>query len=810
MSQGSINKNQINSKELIKAMRSKSDDSNPSKEFENSLLNSLLKKTGSSFSWSLNNITASFKNKLRNIRFLLFMTILSASTILAVIPKFIRQLGKEDDWVYSPSTLDYDGIITTYSPTTLGEFLIVGLILTILITNLVLSAKYIIKLFKKYIWSNKPKEVKMYKSRYMAVISFFSMIVTFPLSLYLLGKARERILTISTLGLIISSTISIVYSGYTVISAAIKKLRQKPNPLFKRRIKLSLLGGVQSGSFLLVSLLALMLVVRYPFLQMQGIDYSTTGGTGTPSWSPSVGTNAIPSPGIQNFGNTKSVDETIGYSTGGAKDINNFRDNIDNDYLPISSDITYEGLFYDYYFDTGEKAPCSQLFCPSYSKALSIDPISNEQEYYLSVGLNSGIKESDFERKNLNLVVVLDISGSMSSNFNQYYYDSKDPLEEFTSKSKMQIANESVSSLLKHLKPNDRFGMVLFESDAHLAKPLNKANETDLKSIQNHIMDIKPTGGTNMSAGLNMATEMLQEYSDVNSDLYENRIIFLTDAMPNTGVISEDSILSIAEENAANNIYSTYIGVGVDFNTELIEDITKVRGANYYSVHSSKDFKYRMDEGFEYMVTPLVFDLQLDIQANSYRIKEIYGSPEADKATGEIMYVNTLFPSDKTDEGTKGGLVLLELEKINESELDVSDIDLKVSYQDRKGEKYTNEVKISGFKETDGEYYENNGIRKGILLSRYATLLKSWIIDTREELDETSYEAQVNIEDGIPSSSSSNQLGQWERQSENLYVSTYYNQIFDDFTGYFEEEVNELGDDDLNKEVAVLEKLSEF
>ena len=85
--------------------------------------------------------------------------------------------------------------------------------------------------------------------------------------------------------------------------------------------------------------------------------------------------------------------------------------------------ITYEGLFYDYYFDTGKAQACEKLFCPSYTYAISKDPISEKDDYYLAVGLNSNIKESDFERKKLNLVVVLDMSGSMSSQFNKYYYD---------------------------------------------------------------------------------------------------------------------------------------------------------------------------------------------------------------------------------------------------------------------------------------------------------------------------------------------------------------------------------------------------
>jgi hypothetical protein len=38
---------------------------------------------------------------------------------------------------------------------------------------------------------------------------------------------------------------------------------------------------------------------------------------------------------------------SIGFSTGGAKDINNFRENIMQGYLPLPSDVTHEGLFYD-------------------------------------------------------------------------------------------------------------------------------------------------------------------------------------------------------------------------------------------------------------------------------------------------------------------------------------------------------------------------------------------------------------------------------------------------------------------------------
>eukprot|EP01083_Nonionella_stella_P215188 774699_1 len=77
----------------------------------------------------------------------------------------------------------------------------------------------------------------------------------------------------------------------------------------------------------------------------------------------------------------------LGFAVGGAKTVSNFRDNIDNHYLPLPTSITYEGLFYDYYFDTNSKQmnQCKQLFCPTYARAISAHPLNEHDEYYVSV-----------------------------------------------------------------------------------------------------------------------------------------------------------------------------------------------------------------------------------------------------------------------------------------------------------------------------------------------------------------------------------------------------------------------------------------
>ena len=499
---------------------------------------------------------------------------------------------------------------------------------------------------------------------------------------------------------------------------------------------------------------------------------------------------------------TINSESTIGLSVGGAKDVNNFRENIKNGYFPISTDITYNGLFYDYSFDTGKKEQSQYLFSPSYSTAISKDPVSNNNEYFMTVGLNSNIKESDFQRKKLNLVVVLDISGSMNSSFRSYYYDGKSEINTDDSKTKMKLANESVNVLLDQLKDDDRFGMVLFDDRAYTGKPISMVGETNISAIKDHILEIEAAGGTNFEAGYTKATELFKNYKDIDSNEYENRIIVITDAMPNVGTTSKQGLMNYVKENASSGIYTSFIGVGVDFNTELIEKISDVKGANYYSVHSATDFKKRMGEEFEYMVTPLVFDLNLNLQSDTYEIAAVYGSDTVNKENGNIMNVNTLFPSKTESTGeVKGGVVLLKLNK--KQGQNSNTLNLKVSYKDRNGKEYNNSQVVT-LDKTE-EYYENTGIRKAILLERYANTLKNWIMYERTENSKYIIQPVIGIMDcNLTKDEVYRILGENERTSVALKVSNNYKEIFANLKRYIESENKYIQDKTLEQETEIL------
>ncbi len=500
---------------------------------------------------------------------------------------------------------------------------------------------------------------------------------------------------------------------------------------------------------------------------------------------------------------TDQTARDFGFSVGGAKDINNFRANILAGYLPRPSDITYEGLFYDYRFDTGKNAAVSsdsspKLFAPTWSAASSRNPLTGETEHFLAVGLSSQFDRATAARKKLNLVVVLDISGSMSSPFNQYYYESyrrrPDMNAESAKMTKLESACRSIVAMFEHLRPDDRIGIALFNHRSHLAKPVSSVRSTDMEALKSHILALEPTGATSMEEGLELGRSMLAPFSLCTPDEYENRIIFMTDAMPNTDDTSESGLLDMTREMARNRVYLTFIGMGIDFNSQMVESISQVRGANYFSVHSPAEFRKRLADEFDCMVNPMVFDLALQVQAPKCRIRKVIGSPEADLATGRIMHVSTLFPAPTNTDGTRGGIILLQLDR----PMVDTWLTLTLSYEDRNGTIHDAQEKII-LKAHADEHFDDNGIRKGILLARYADLLKETATGRHGIRVATAAAAETDA-DGSGWS-------YWERTGRRLQASAAANDALSAFRRHFSHEAESIGDPALLKELRLLDRL---
>lgn len=142
-----------------------------------------------------------------------------------------------------------------------------------------------------------------------------------------------------------------------------------------------------------------------------------------------------------------------------------------------------------------------------------------------------------------------------------------------------------------------------------------------------------------------------------------------------------------------------------------------------------------MDDEFEFMVTPLLFDmsLKLDAKGSKWSIEKVFGAPEGkewNEDGGEFLHIGTLFPSKTTKKGVKGGVVLIKLKPANSGTVEASvenSVNLTVTYENVNGDVSTSVSQLSLVRECSQDCFDGAAIQKAVLLARYGAVLQEWI-----------------------------------------------------------------------------------
>ncbi|KAH3746109.1 General vesicular transport factor p115 [Pelomyxa schiedti] len=233
--------------------------------------------------------------------------------------------------------------------------------------------------------------------------------------------------------------------------------------------------------------------------------------------------------------------------------------------------------------------------------------------------------------RSIHLSVCLDISGSMTDTFTT----PKTEEELLAAQSKMDAAKQVVMSLVASMSPGDHFSLVTFNESARVVQPLTPVSALDKLAFHQAVSSLSPGGGTSLCAGYTQATSV---FSPVKGPLIEHRIVFVTD-MCDSNPDQEGTLFGLVGMNAERGIYTSIVGLGVDFNVAVTEKVTRVRGANYFCVFSPESFHKMMVSEFSFNFFPIAFDVQLrmSVDTSLYEIGEIFGNSLSERRDGQVI-----------------------------------------------------------------------------------------------------------------------------------------------------------------------------
>jgi Ca-activated chloride channel family protein len=165
------------------------------------------------------------------------------------------------------------------------------------------------------------------------------------------------------------------------------------------------------------------------------------------------------------------------------------------------------------------------------------------------------------------LVVVLDRSGSMAG-------------------AKLEHARAAIFALLERLGPRDRFALVTYSDGAELRLPLMEATAAARASWRSVIDAVSPSGGTNMAAGLDLG---LGTVDVARRDGRSPRVILISDGLANQGDVSREGLRGRAARAAAGEYALSTVGVGLDFDEELMASLADAGTGNFHYLENTLD-----------------------------------------------------------------------------------------------------------------------------------------------------------------------------------------------------------------------------
>ena len=224
-------------------------------------------------------------------------------------------------------------------------------------------------------------------------------------------------------------------------------------------------------------------------------------------------------------------------------------------------------------------------------EALLVQPVlkaGQKQTAYIKVGL-TGFPMTEQKRIAANVAIVLDRSGSMDGE-------------------KMSRAREAAIIALQCLDNNDIVSIVAYDDDARVIVPATKVSEKDY--IIRQINGIYAVGSTALYAGVQKGAAEVRKFFSKNK---VNRVILLSDGQANVGPQTPNDLRYLGEELVEEGISVTTIGLGLDYNEDLMVELARSSNGNRYFARTANQLNTIFEKEFGDVLSVVAQEVVINI-----------------------------------------------------------------------------------------------------------------------------------------------------------------------------------------------------
>ena len=240
----------------------------------------------------------------------------------------------------------------------------------------------------------------------------------------------------------------------------------------------------------------------------------------------------------------------------------------------------------------------------------------------------------------VNLALVIDKSGSMTGE-------------------KIARARQAALAAVDRLASDDVVALIVYDSEVMTLVPARPVG--DGQALRSAIHRLGANGGTNLHGGVVAGAAELHRYLENN---YLHRVILLSDGQANVGPSSPHELGLLGARLQSQGISVTTIGLGLDYNEDLMTRLARRSDGNTYFVADSAAlpgiFQRELGDVLDVVARRLIVEVRFSDGVRPVRVVGRDGRVEGDRGIFELnqMYAGqekfALFEVELTT-GSHGG-----------------------------------------------------------------------------------------------------------------------------------------------------------
>ncbi len=215
------------------------------------------------------------------------------------------------------------------------------------------------------------------------------------------------------------------------------------------------------------------------------------------------------------------------------------------------------------------------------------------EDGYRLVRVGVGAAGLPEQRDPVNLIVVLDVSGSMSAD------------------SRIGVAKRLISGILDQVEASDRVALITYGDSVKVVQPFVAG--TEIGGIRSAFLEITPSGGTFVEGGIRKAYELA-----ASDKARPARIVVVSDGVGNLGRTGPDSILEMVAWNVQRDAVLSTIGVGFtgNYNDVMLEVLANRGNGTYHYVRDDEAIREFLAGAVTGIFTEVARDARVQVEFN--------------------------------------------------------------------------------------------------------------------------------------------------------------------------------------------------